>query len=250
MASIAFLDVIKQNMKTVTKSKHTKPILLILVVYAFKEIIQTKNFYSCPATGHRFYGAFFLFGPGVCLSLLALLLNASFWTSVAGCYRGNVDCAKVSKKATEMLLTSAFVALVWLVLAFANTKFYACFRLGAEPPHATEDVKEKFIEVKAQSTMLCYGTIFVAACFALVLIVIRRCCSHRNAQECFPSVRKYEKLELKAAVEKFRKEMEVLAKQEGEAQVELYISRGKKEGKQAHAVIKEAREFLETKYFQ
>ena len=44
--------------------------------------------------------------------------------------------------------------------------------------------------------------------------------------------------------------MEVLAKQEGEAQVELCLSRGKKEGKQTHVVIKEAREFLETKYFQ
>ena len=248
MASIAFLDVIKQNVKVVTKSKHTKSILLILAVYAFKEIIETKKFYSCPATGHRVYGAFFLFGPGVCLSLLALLLNASFWTSVTGCYRGNVDCAKVSKKATQMLLRSAFVALVWLVLAFANTKFYACFRIGAEPHNATQDVKEKFIEVKARSTMLCYGMIFAAACFALVLIVIRRCCSDRK--ECFPSVRKYEKLELKAAVETFRIEMEVLAKQEGEAQVELCLSRGKKEGKQTHVVIKEAREFLETKYFQ
>lgn len=86
MASVAFFDAAKQQMNVVTKSKHTKQsakhIVLMLLVYAFKEIIATKNVFSCLATGHRFYGGFFLFGPGACLFLLALLLNGSFWTSV------------------------------------------------------------------------------------------------------------------------------------------------------------------------
>ena len=253
MASGVFLNVIKQNMKLFTESKSTKntakPIVLILLVFAFEEIIKTKNFYSCPATGHRVYGAFFLFGPGACFFLFALLLNGPFWTSVTGCYRANVDYAKVFKKTVEALLICAFVALVWFVLAFANAKFYVCFRLGAEPSDAPEDVKATFSEVKVRSTIISCGMLFAAVCFALIHTVARRCfCT--DAKDCFPSVHKYEKLELNAALKKFQKEMEVLAKQEGEAQINMYLSRGKEEGKQAHVVIEEARELLETKYCQ
>lgn len=61
-------------------------------------------------------------------------------------------------------------------------------------------------------------------------MVIHMCFSGTDANECFPKVREYKKLELKAAVEKFQKEMEVLAKQEGEAQINLYLSRGKEKG--------------------
>ena len=255
MASGVFLDVIKQNMKLFTESKSTKntakPIILILLIFAFEQIIKTKNFYSCPATGHRVYGAFFLFGPGACFFLLALLVNGPFWTSVTGCYRASVDIdyAKVFKKTVEALLICAFVALVWFVIAFANAKFYVCFQLGAESSNATDAVKATFSKERVRSTIISCGMLFAAVCFALIHTVVRRCfCT--DAKDRFPSVHKYEKLELNAALKKFQNEMEVLAKQEGEAQTNMYLSRGKEERKQARIVIEEARESLETKYCQ
>ena len=79
MTSGAFLNVIKQNMKILTESKTTKnivkPIVLILLLYALEELLESGDFYSCPETGQRVYGALFLFGPGTCFSLLALLLD-------------------------------------------------------------------------------------------------------------------------------------------------------------------------------
>ena len=106
MASAAFLNVMKQNMNDFTTSKTTKnaakPIVLILVLYGFAELLETKNFYSCPETGFHDYGGLFLFGTGALFFVLALLMNGTFWTSVTGCCREKARRKKVARKIAQL----------------------------------------------------------------------------------------------------------------------------------------------------
>lgn len=259
MATPGFLINIKKYttdlLKYSSKKTPAKPIVLILFVYALEQILTTKTFYSCPESGHRAYGALFLFGPGLCFFVLSLLLNKSFLNTVSGCWKRR-NMSQVCWSTIKALKTGIFVAFVWLVLAFANTQFYLCFSLGPEPSKDRLDKmdekkrKEKlmlFSNEKTRSTVICWSLFLSAICFAFFSTMIRTCI-FSEAEGTLPSLQKYEKLERKAVAAKFKEKMEMLAKEEGEKQVEKCLKDAQREGKTMSAVIREAKESLEKKY--
>lgn len=260
MATHGFLTNIKKYttdlLKHSSRQNTAKPVILILLVYALEQIITTKTFYSCPATGYRAYGALFLFGPGLCFFMLSLLFNEPFFKTVRGCCRRNFDHARVFRSTARALRRSIFVALVWILLAFANTQFYLCFRLGPEPSKERlknmselerEKIRMLISEEKTRSAVICWF-IFLSAIFFAFFYTIIRTCIFSKAEGILPSIQEYEKLERKAVAANFLERMEMIAKEEGEKQVETHLKMAQKEGKPMYEVVSEAKEWLEKEY--
>lgn len=261
VAGSKVLKILKNNMNA------PKTIIIIVVVYGFAELLETKDFYSCPETGYYLYGLLFLIAPGACFSVLALLMNAPFWTSVTGCCHEKADSemgkskkaegqnvkrcfwmsSRVCRKTTHALFISAFVFLVWIVIAFASTNFYVCFKLGPEPSDAPEDIKEKFGEKKAESTKISFW-IFSAFILVVLIYTAFHRCYVKGSKRSFLNIDKYEKLKWAAAVEMFQTQMALRAKLEGEAQVDVYLDEVKKKEKTVDKIIENAPiELMKTK---
>lgn len=254
MFAAQFLTTLNKLVKEALNRKALIPLVTVLLVFGLEQILVTKTFYQCPEVGYRLYGGLFLFGPGACFFVLALVLNNSFWDSVTGCYRGNFDRKHVYRKTLKALVKSCLIGLVWLVLAFANAQFYVCFRLGPMPSqdvlkNMEKDQREKmqknFNEIKSRSTIIAWLLFLSVVLLSLLFIVVRRCCLWED-KESLPSLRKYEKLEAKAAVAKFKEKMKILAKREGEKQVEMHFE--DKNEKDAYSIVRKTRLWLARKY--
>lgn len=217
-----------------------KPLVTIFAVFTLEQILTTKSLYHCPTVGYRFYGGLFLFGPGVCFFALTLLLNKSFWASVTGCYRGGFDLAQLCQRTCKAVMNGVFVGFVWLVLTFANTEFYVCFCLGGMPSQALLN------EIRTQSTVIAWTLFLSVVLLSLLLVVVQKCCCS-DVEGSLPSVYEYEKLEAEAAVAKFQEQMEVLARKEGERQVEIRLNSAEN-NKDAYDVVRKTKMWLAAKY--
>lgn len=246
---------VKQLFESGSRRKTLKPLVIILFLFSLEQILTTDSFYNCPVVNHRIYGSLFLFAPGACFSILALLMNKSFWELVTGCHRGNFDRSHVCRKTCEAIGECAFIGLVWFILAFSNTKFYVCFSLGPVPSQDLlqsmnkdhrETITEKYSEIKSQSTVIAWSLILSSVFVLFLTITVRRCCFSK-AEGSLPTLRKYEKLEAEAAVARFNKRMKELAQKEGEEQVELQLTASKKSDG-TYEAVKNTKIWLAAKY--
>lgn len=257
---VGLLTALGQNAKAIFGSKSRKKILkclvMFVVVFLLLQLLSNNKLYTCPSAGYRFYGSFFLLGPSACLFVIALFLDKSFWEKVTGCYRArNCNCATCGK-VLKAFQKSAFIAIVWFILAFAKGKFYVCIRLGALPSqnvlqsmdkHQREIIEKQHKEIKSQSMMIAWS-LFLATLFFLFLTVLVQRCFFSVPEESLPSLRQYEKLEAQAAVAKFKEQIKELAQKEGEKQVESKVKEFTEKNEGPYEALQKTKMWLAIKY--
>ena len=238
----SFIALVKGQLFSSTKKKALKPLISVLGLWGLEKLLENSQYYKCPEEGYRLYGAMFLFGPALCLSLITLMMNKSFWDSVTSCLRGKVDRVAVCRTTCHALVTSALVGFMWLTLAFATTDYFVCFRVGGNPKSASESSK-----MKGLSSILAWLMLVISMLLAFFYNLVEKCCFSTSQKSTGTILRDYERIEAEAAITSFKKEAKALAQQEGERQVKA-ILHGDKDGRTTLEVVEEAKKWLIDKY--
>ena len=241
MAS-SLIDVAKKEIFSSTQKKALKPLISVFGVWALEKLLEASKYYNCPEEGHAFYGGMFLFAPALCLFSITLMMSNSFWDSVTRGFRRKVDWVVVCRTTCHVLIKSALVGLMWLIIAFATTDYFVCFRLGGSPKDANESNK-----MQRLSSILAWSLLVILLILALVYSFIDKCCFSNNRESTRAVVRDYERIEAEAAISTFKTEAKLLAKKEGERQVKAILGEVK-DGKPMLEVVKKAKKWLIDRY--
>ena len=239
----SLIALVRQEFVSSTKKKALKPLVSILGLWALEKLLEKSRYYNCPEEGYGLYGGMFLFGPALCLSTLTLMLSKSFWDSVTSCFRGKVDRVDVYRTVCHALIKSALVGFMWLILAFATTDYFVCFRLGGNQAKKSREA----IKMQNLSSVLAWLMLVISIVLAFLYHVIEKCC-FSNSRTCTGTIlRDYERIEAEAAISTFKKEAKALAKREGERKVKAILHEVN-DGKTALEVVEEAKKWLIDRY--
>jgi uncharacterized membrane protein YjgN (DUF898 family) len=191
MASLSsFISVLKREIFSATQTTSLRTLLGILGIFALEKILTTTNIFKCPKENYHLYGGLFLFVPPFCLAGLTLIMNNSIWrSSAAGQAKASetrkILCSRICFEITR----ASLVGVSWLILAFATTDFYVCFRIGETESSSS---KEK---IRAESTMGALVMLVVLTTVTLFYIAMKRCCCRHHDRKCtIQTLQEYERL--------------------------------------------------------
>jgi hypothetical protein len=239
----SLIALVRQEFISSTKKKAVKPLVSILGLWALEKLLENSRYYNCPEEGYGLYGGMFLFGPALCLSTLTLMSSKSFWDSVTSCFRGKVDRVDVCRTTCHALIKSALVGFMWLILAFATTDYFVCFRVGGNRSKNSSEA----IKMQNLSSVLAWLMLLISIALALLYHVIEKCCFSKSRKSTGTIIRDYERIEAEAAISTFKKEAKALAKREGERKVNAILHEVN-DGKTALEVVEEAKKWLIDRY--
>ena len=179
MASLSsFISVLKREIFNASKTTSLRALLAILVVFVLERTLTTTNIFKCPKENYQLYGGMFLVVPAFCLAGLTLITSNSIWNSANGGVKGSLTRKIAFSKICYELARACLVGVSWLVLAFATTDFYVCFRIGAT------ELKSKRDEMRAQSTIGALVMLGVFTIISLCYIATKKCCCRHHNRKC------------------------------------------------------------------
>ncbi|EDO45230.1 predicted protein, partial [Nematostella vectensis] len=186
-----FFSVFATELKGFFKNSRTtlKNVLVLVLVFGMEQIFE-KDVFECPSSKYFMYGNMFLFGPAICLLSLTLLLNATFWEVVTGCWAAHFSKRWVTKNLVRILFQALLPPGVWIVVALIRSNYYICLKLGPKKlaldralrarngstvAQVKEKVDETFLNAMAESHMLAWILFDSLVVLAFIVVCFRRC---------------------------------------------------------------------------
>ena len=189
MASLSsFISVLKREIFSATKTTSLRALFAILVVFALEKTLTTTSIFKCPKENYQLYGGLFLVVPAFSLAGLTLITSNSIWNSANGGVKGSFTRKIACSKIFYELARASLVGVSWLILAFATTDFYVCFRIGATELKSTRD------EMRAQSTIGALVMLLVFTIISFFYIAMKKsCCRHHDRKCTIQTLEEYER---------------------------------------------------------
>ncbi|EDO46930.1 predicted protein [Nematostella vectensis] len=210
-----------------------KSAIMTLVVYGGKEFFANVTF-KCPSVHYKAYGYMYLLIPAAVLFCLSLMASDSFWAAVTSCCPKRKKVRGYWYRARKPIFLGILLPISWLVIAFVDTKFYVCAKLGPEDvamakantTEAKKEISQDFLNAAAMSQMIAF--ILLAAligCAVIAISLIRLC------KKVDPAISKedLEKEEADHAMKFFRERLTPLVKERAEGVVNDIIKDARNE---------------------
>ncbi|XP_046863802.1 uncharacterized protein LOC124457604 [Xenia sp. Carnegie-2017] len=214
-----------------------KTLASIVGFWSLEKLLESKQSYYCPTEGYTLYGGLFLFAPVLCMIILCLIFNKTFWDSFADWFRGNLRAIDLCRNCCHVLLNSLVIVFAWLIIAFASTDYLVCFCVGGKPD------PEVAAKIKRFSTILAWLLLICALLLAFFYKIIVNCCCSRVT--LFPD---YKRIEALAVLKTLRKEAKRKVEEEGEQKAKNILETN--DNKSALVVVDEAEKWYKNKYLR
>lgn len=167
----------------ITNNKVTLSHLVVAMAMVGLEFLLNAKVFNCPLKNHVYYGLRFLVGPPCILFFINLLIVGRIWTLFNRCcvkeYRRKGECfLYVFPNAVKALVG----ALVWLMVAFIDTRYFVCTVVGQDIDKRnltnSEEIKSLRHQVghaKGLSHVFAWVVFLVMVVFGATVVIIKRC---------------------------------------------------------------------------
>lgn len=171
-----FLGIISDNKITLTN-------LVVSVAIVMLELLLNSEVFDCPLKNHTRYGVMFLAAPPCIIFVANLLIVGRIWKLSNRCcvkeYRRKGECCFFNLPNVMKALVGA---LVWLVVAFADTSYFVCAVVGRDinkrnltDGDEIKSLQYKFSHAKSLSHVLAWAVFLIMVVLCATVVIINRC---------------------------------------------------------------------------